>query len=197
MLLGEAPANPLELINFREGEFAYHGTGGVAGALRRTAILAGVALASAVLCFLLSVSVNGRQLRVLNREISTTVSPALGEVDPAAAKSLLSAKIAATRKRLHMMGGNLGHGSPLDLLLSLSRAIPVGLPVEVNELQVDESGMKLEGNADSFATVDQVKRALERSRRFSAITVEHAAAGSDPSKVEFRMSMTANEAGDY
>jgi hypothetical protein len=98
------------------------------------------------------------------------------------------------RKRLRLMGGNLGHGSPLDVLLALSRAIPPGVPVQVNDLLIDDSGLKIEGTADSYATVDQVKKALERTAEFDAIQVDHATAGSDPSKVEFRLSASLREA---
>ena len=91
------------------------------------------------------------------------------------------------RKRLRLMGGNLGHGSPLDVLLALSRAIPPGMPVQVGDLVIDDSGLKIEGTADSFATVDQVKKALERTPEFEQIQVDHATTGSDPNKVEFRL----------
>jgi len=97
------------------------------------------------------------------------------------------------RKRLHLMGGNLGHGSPLDELLALSRAIPPGVPMQVNDLVVDDSGLKIEGTADSFATVDQVKKALERTPEFGSIQVEHATAGSDPGKIDFRLNVTPRE----
>ena len=86
------------------------------------------------------------------------------------------------------MGGSVGHGSPLDVLESLSRALPPGMPAEVEMLQIDDSGMKLEGQADSFTTVDQVKRALERNDEFGQVQLDHAAASSDPSKVDFHLS---------
>ena len=133
---------------------------------------------------------SGRQLHMLNHEIRTVTEPALGSADPAVAKDDLANKIKDMTKRLHLMGGSLSHGSPLDVLLALSRALPPGLPAQVSTLQVDETGIKLDGEADSLATVDQVKRALETNGTFSAIAIDHAGAGSDPSKVEFRLSAT-------
>jgi hypothetical protein len=47
--------------------------------------------------------------------------------------------------------------------------------------------LRVTGQADSFATVDQAKRALDQSGYFGSIEVAHAKAGSDPSKVDFRM----------
>ena len=52
------------------------------------------------------------------------------------------------------------------------------------------SGMKLEGEADSFTAVDQLKRSLERNGEFGQIQLDHAAAGSDAGKVEFHLSAT-------
>jgi general secretion pathway protein L len=196
MLLAEAPSKPLELLNFRAGDFAFSGRTGRLGPLRLTAALAAVAIFLALLNFLLGVSVNARQLHLMNRQIAEITAPALGDTDPAEAQALLKQKITEMRKRLHLMGGNLGHGSPLDVLLALSRAIPPGLPVQVNDLVVDDSGLKIEGTADSFATVDQVKKALERAPSFSDIRVEHATAGSDPGKIDFQLDATPRESNE-
>jgi hypothetical protein len=194
MLLAEAPVKPLELLNFRLGEFAFRGRTGNLGPLRLTATLATVAVLLAVLHFILGVSTSARQLHLLNRQIEQITAPALGDADPAAAQGALKQKLTEMRKRLHLMGGNLGHGSPLDVLLALSRSIPPGVPVQVSDLLIDDSGLKIEGTADSFATVDQVKKALERTPEFEQIQVEHAAAGSDPGKIDFRISVSMREA---
>src|SRR5207237_7052320 len=130
---------------------------------------------------------------LLNRQIETIAAPALGKTDPDTAASALQAKITEMSKRLHLMGGSIGRGSPLQVLSLLSRALPPGLAAEVTTLQIDDSGMKLEGEADSFTAVDQVKRALERSGEFGQIQLDHAAAGSDSGKVEFHLSSTAGD----
>ncbi len=197
MLLGESPVAPLELINFRQGEFAFHGSSGMAHPLRMTAILGTLAVVVALMHLILSISVGYRQLHLLDQQIEAVTAPTLGNSDPASARTLLQAKIADLNKRLRMLGGNLGHGSPLDVLRDLSQAIPPSIPIQADSLLVDDNGLKLEGSADSFATVDQIKRALERSGDFSSIQVEHAGAGSDTSKVEFRLSATLRDAAGY
>ncbi len=190
MLLGEAPSSSLELINFRHGEFAFRGRSGAIAPLRVPALLAGAAAAAAILQFTLGVAVSARQLHLLDRQVQVITASALGNPDPAMAQASLQAKIAEMSKRLRLMGGSLGHGSPLDVLGALSRALPPGLPVQVDMLQIDDSGMKLEGEADSFTAVDQVKRALERNGDFGQVQLDHAAAGSDAGKVDFHLSAT-------
>jgi hypothetical protein len=54
--------------------------------------------------------------------------------------------------------------------------------------------LRVTGQADSFATVDLAKRALDRSGYFGSIEVAHAKAGSDPSKVDFRMDASFKDA---
>jgi hypothetical protein len=193
MLLAEAPSKPLELLNFRQGEFAFSGPTGALGPLRLSAVLGAVAVFFALLHFILGVSTTARQLHLLNREITAVTSPAVGGKAPALAQAALKEKLEALRKRLHLMGGNLGHGSPLDVLLALSRSIPPGVPVQISDLLIDDSGLKIEGTADSYATVDQVKKALERNHGFNQIQVEHATAGSDPGKIDFRLSASLRD----
>jgi hypothetical protein len=70
------------------------------------------------------------------------------------------------------------------------------LPMQVSDLVVDDGGLKIQGTADSFATVDQVKKALERAPAFGTIHVEHATAGSDPGKIDFQLNATPRESSE-
>ena len=58
----------------------------------------------------------------------------------------------------------------------------------------DANALHMTGQADSFATVDQAKRALDASGYFGTIQVTHAKAGSDPNKVDFRLDATFKDA---
>jgi hypothetical protein len=140
--------------------------------------------------FSLGIAANMRQLHLLNKQIRKIAAPALGKTDPAIAQTRLKVKLADMSNRLRLMGGNPGHGSPLDVLEAVSRALPPGLPAEVQTLQIDATGMKLDGEADSFTTVDQVKRALERQSDFGQVQLDHAAANSEAGKVDFHLSAT-------
>jgi len=196
MLLGEAPVRPLELLNFRQGELAFRGARSVLLPMRAAAMLGIAALALAIIHILLGLSISARKLHLLNAEIGAVTAPALGVSDPANARAALKGRIAEMHKRLRLMGGNLGHGSPLDQLLALSHAIAPGISIQVDALSTDENGIKLEGTAESFATVDQIKKALERGGQFSAIQIERASAGADPNKVDFKLSAaTVEDAG--
>ena len=190
MLLGEAPSSAVELLNFRQGEFTFRGASGTTSPLRTPALLAAAALIACLLQFALAIAVDMRQLHLLNRQIKTITAPAIGKVEAAKAQAKLKAKLADMSNRLRLMGGGNGHGSPLDVLEALSRALPPGLPAVIQTVQIDDTGMSLEGEADSFATVDQVKRALERDSNFGQVQLDHATASSEPGKVDFHLSAT-------
>jgi general secretion pathway protein L len=188
MLLGEAPNAAVVLLNFRQDEFAFRGRTGSLRPWRTSFILAGAVAAAIALHVGINVSSNLRRLHQVNREIAAIAAPALGpRASGADAKSELAAQVAAMERQLHMMGGAGASASPLETLLALSRALPPHLGAQIVDFTLDEGVLKLDGRADSFATVDRVKKALDLSGYFRNIQVTHATAGSDPSQVEFRL----------
>lgn len=195
MLLGEAPSKPLELLNFRQGEFAYRGRASGLAAYRVPLILASIAVGFALLHFILGIATGARELELINHEIIATAAPALGPASPVLVQPALETKLKDMRKRLRLLGGNLGHGSPLDLLLALSQAIPPGVPAQAYDLQIDDTGVKIQGTADSYGAVDQVKKALEQSPQFEKIKVDHASAAAQGGKIDFTISAAARDAG--
>jgi Type II secretion system (T2SS), protein L/Fimbrial assembly protein (PilN) len=188
MLLGEMPVHAVELLNFRRGEFEFRGrTRGDLTAFYTTFALAAVLAGMMFVNFGFTVANRIHRLRILDHQIAEIAAPALGEKNPSDPMAQLRSGISSMNKRLRQIGGNLARNNPLDALLAVSRALPARFPVEMQDVQIDALGLKLTGQADSFGTVDEVKRALDQSRQFGAIEVTHARAGSDPSKIEFRL----------
>jgi Type II secretion system (T2SS), protein L/Fimbrial assembly protein (PilN) len=194
MLLGELPNHPLDLINFRQGEFMFRGRiRGDLSPFYTSGILAAALLAVVIFHFALGVSAKLSRLRRVNAEIAAVAGPVLGGTDPANAKAQLQMGISKMNKRLNLIGGNLTH-SPLDTLVAVSQALNRRFPVQMTDVQIDSQGLRVTGQADSFTTVDQAKRALDKSGYFGSIEVAHAKAGSDPSKVDFRMDANFKDA---
>lgn len=195
MLLGELPSKPLNLINFRQGEFLFRGrVRGDLSPFYLSGVLGAALFAVIAVHFILGVSANLHRLHQVDAEIAAVARPVLGETDPAEARTQLKDGIAKMNHRLTLIGGNMTHHSPLDTLVAVSRALPPRFPVEMADVQIDPNALRVTGQADSFATVDQAKRALDNSGYFGTIEVTHAKAGSDPSKVDFRMDATFKDA---
>jgi hypothetical protein len=194
MLLAERPGNPLDVLNFRQGEFAFRGRiRGDYAPLRTTFILAGSLAALLVLSFVVEVGVNAYRLIRVNGEIESVAAPVLGSVDADEAVPRLRESIVAMRKRLIELGGNAEINSPLDTLLALSRDVPAHVPVELTEVEIDGGGLKATGGADSFATVEQFKQALENSDYFGEVEISNARASSGAERVEFRLSASLRD----
>jgi Fimbrial assembly protein (PilN) len=188
MLLGELPSKPFELLNFRQGEFMFRGR--VRGDLTpfyATLKLAGVVAALVLLHFVLAVWGGLHQLHQLNQQIAAAAAPALGSLAGADPETELRTGVIQMRKRLQEMGGVQNRNAALDALQAVSKAIPPTVAIQIGDVQVDTSGVKLSGQADSFASVDEARRALDASGYFGTIKVTHARSGADASKIEFRI----------
>lgn len=196
MLASELPTAPANLINFRQGEFLFRGR--IRGDLTpfyTSGILAAVLFAAILVHFALGVSARLHRLNLINTEIEKVVAPVLGHADPANARTELRDGIAKMNHRLRLIGGNLSRHSPLETLAAISGALPPRFPVEINDMQIDGNAVHITGQADSFATVDSAKQALDKSGYFGAIEVSHAKAGSDPNKVDFRLDASFKDSG--
>ncbi|MBF6567330.1 MAG: PilN domain-containing protein [Candidatus Binataceae bacterium] len=196
MLLGEMPTRPAELLNFRQGEFAFRGRSGDLAPLRLSfALAAGIAF-FAIVNFALGVSVDMARANAIGRQIAIAAEPALGSAANGNAHAVLTAEIMKMRKQLKSMGNNTGQNSPLDALAAMSRALPRGIPVEMTDLTISDGAIKVTGKADSYTTIDQVKAAFNRSGYFAQIQVTDAKASSAESgKIDFRLSATMGEGG--
>src|SRR5579885_1133616 len=196
MLLGEMPNRPAELLNFRQGEFAFRGrTRGDLTPFYTTGIL-GACLSGFILLHL-SLGVFGKihRLHLIDREIARIAAPALGGNVGSDPIQQLRSGISSMNKQLRILGGGMNRNSALDTLLTVSQALPPRIPAEISDLQVDPTGLRITGMADSFTTVDEVKRALAESGQFESIEVTRANSSNEANKVDFRLSADFKGAG--
>ena len=187
MLLSELPSKPAELLNFRQGEFVFKGRiRGDLTAFYTTGIIAAIGIVLALTHFSLGVGTQLHRLHAINRQIAGMTTPALGPTPPSDPVAALRSGIIKMSKRLALIGGNSGKDSPLEAMLAISRDVPKRFPVEMQDVTVDENGVRLTGEADSFATVDQMKKSIQQDDYFGNIEVSHAKAGTN-GKVEFQV----------
>jgi len=177
MLLSEMPNQPVPLINFRVGEFAFHGrTGDLTPFYASGLIAAGLGVLM-VLHLILGIVTDVHHLRMLNREIVAAAAPVLGGVAGDQAEHVLASRLAAARKRLGLLGGSGGPASPLDTLMLLSRALPGGLGIDIDELDIEDTGLRLNGKADSYAAIEQLRKSLAATHRLSDVQASEEGGG--------------------
>jgi len=103
----------------------------------------------------------------------------------------MKARVQEERAKLAALGGGggSGSGSPLEILRELSMAVEPSMKVRVTELIVDPDAVEVNGEADSFDTVNQLKSRLDRSGRFKEVQLKTARASSLENVVEFKLQM--------
>jgi type IV pilus assembly protein PilM len=195
MLLGELPNKPVELLNFRQEELAFRGrTRGDLTQFYTPAILAAAVVGLALLYVIIGVAGKLHRISIIDHQIAAIAAPVLGEQNPSDPMEQLRSGIASMSKRLRTLGGDLGRNSALDTLMVVSRALPARFPVQMEDVQIDATGLHVTGQADSFATVDQVKQVLDQSGHFGTIEVTHAKTGNEGGNIEFRLSAQFKDA---
>ena len=194
MLAAEAPGRPADLLDLRQGEFAFHGHVGDLAPLRTTIWLVCAVLLAASLHFGVGLSTKLHRLRGVHHQLAAIAYPALGRGYRGDVLGALDERITATQRELRNLGVAGVGAQPLDVLLAVSQALPSRLGAIVEDFNFDDDALKLDGTADSYADIDRVKHALDQSGYFTNIQVTHAAAEADPNKVEFRVTATVRGA---
>jgi len=194
MLLGEMPAQPVALLNFRVGEFGFHGRTGDLAPLYASAFIGAAMGLLVIVHLILGIATSRHHLRMLNREVAAAAAPIIPGVEGDRAKAAVASRLAAVRKRLGLLGGSGGPASPLDTLLVLSRTLPSGLSLDIDEFGLDDAGLKITAKADSYATVEQIKKTLSATRRLSDVQVSEEGP-SEGHKVGFHLSAVIKDTG--
>jgi general secretion pathway protein L len=187
MLLGEMPVDPVPLINFRVGEFGFQGRTGDLAPLYTSAILVGALAVLGLVHLIFGIAVIRHHVNLLNRDIVTAAAPVVVGTPADDVKAVIASHLAAARKRLGLLGGSGGTASPLETLMALSRALPSDLSIDIDELSIDDSGLTIAGKADSYGTIDRVKKALSATQGLSDVRVSEEGPG-EGHKVVFHLS---------
>lgn len=98
--------------------------------------------------------------------------------------SLLRQRVEEGRSRLSA-AGELGTGSMLDMLRELMVSIPDSVSVDITDIWLDGDSIKLEGETDSFETVEKLLQGLSASGCFGDVRVKQA--DSLHGRVKFRV----------
>ena len=107
----------------------------------------------------------------------------------------MRARVQEERVKLGSLGAGPGGGSPLEILRELSLTVEPAMKARVTELALDPEAVEVNGEADSFDTVNQLKARLDRSARFKEVQLKAAKASSLENVVEFKFQMKRGAGG--
>ncbi len=132
----------------------------------------------------------------LRAEIRKEFTQALPEVKRVVNEvQQMRARVQEERARLGSFGAGPGSGSPLDILREFSLTVDPAMKVRVTELNVEPEAVEVNGEADSFDTVNQLKTRLERSPRFQDVQLKTARASGLENVIEFKLQMKRGAGG--
>lgn len=91
------------------------------------------------------------------------VLPNANITDANSALSTLKNETATLDKQLQGLG-NIGKDSPVEMLAVISRDIPSTVGVQVNTLEIKETGIVIEGLAPDYQAIEKLKKEFDKKR---------------------------------
>ncbi len=119
----------------------------------------------------------------LRQDFRTAFPEVISVVDPVQQGRMA---LEQAKKRLEVFGHN-DPAAVLLILADLTEHLPADRALEVNELIVENTKVKIEASTDSFESVDAIKAALTNSERLAEVVVSDARMGARPGQVRFRV----------
>jgi general secretion pathway protein L len=75
-------------------------------------------------------------------------------------------------------------------LSDLAKQLPPGIPLTIRELTIDGMAVHLEGETNSFDSVEKLKQAFAANQQFEAVSVTDTRVGASANQVVFRLTYT-------
>ncbi|GAG03245.1 unnamed protein product [marine sediment metagenome] len=101
----------------------------------------------------------------------------------------MKTKIGEIKKSALSLPGIGGDWMVLDLLKDISLRVSESLDVHVTRMIVDPEGVQIKGETDTFNTVDNLKKGLERSAYFDSVTINAANLDRTGKRVQFEIKL--------
>ena len=191
---GKKAAEPVSLglaladqTNFRKGEFAYHLVDIGIRRRKRALIIAGIMAAALVAANIgvksyLVQSSYGKLDREINAIYLQTFPGSKSVGDPV---RQLRMKLEEAKKKFGVLGAGT---SALDVMKAVTEGVPKEVRVSFQEFVLEGDRLKLQGEAESFESVDKMKAELQKSPLFTEVLVPDTRMGVG-NKVKFRFDM--------
>jgi len=182
-------------FNFRRDEFGvkkeYFGH---KKEIRRVAVFLGVILSLVFLDLGLDYYFLKKQYNTLDQEMKSIFKETFPDVkrieNPV---HQMRVGLEQIKKNALLIPGIGAKGKALDLLRDISLRVPEGADVHVARMVVDVDTVLIKGETDTFNTVDTIKKGLEPSDYFSAVTISSANLDRSGNRVNFEIKLQRAE----
>jgi general secretion pathway protein L len=157
---------------------------------RRLALWGGLILGVLVLIDLsVRVYVKESTLTQLKQALQAQFAQSFGEGgSPGQELDVARSRVAQLDKSLAVI--DRSRASVLVNLSDLAKQLPAGIPLTIRELTVEGASVHMEGETNSFDSVEKIKQAFTSNQLFQAVSVSDTRVGAVPSQVVFRLTYT-------
>lgn len=176
-------------LDFRTGEFSYHAPSEEAHRQLRIAGFIGAAVVVLALASVVAaIAARRAELAQHRAEVARAVADVLPGAAAGTERTRLQGAIDGLEARRKVLGGGGDRPKTLDLMRSISEAVPEQVTVTVDDFAVDDDGVRLHARTDSYESVDVVKRSLQSVPGLFNPEVKDVKAGVD-GRIEFRIGL--------
>jgi general secretion pathway protein L len=157
---------------------------------RRLALWGGLILGVLVLIDLsVRVYVKESTLTQLKQALQAQFAQSFGEGGPPGQElDVARSRVAQLDKSLAVI--DRSRASVLVNLSDLAKQLPAGIPLTIRELTVEGASVHMEGETNSFDSVEKIKQAFTSNQLFQAVSVTDTRVGAVSSQVVFRLTYT-------
>lgn len=187
-------------LNFRRGEFAYKkGQAEIRAQLLRIGSLAAVVGLLMLTYLFVSYGLQRARANAFDERIRSIVATVMpnSPVHAGYAVDALESEVSAVQGKLGLLADTapVGNLTAIDLLYSISMAVPNNVEVDVDEYVMDTDSIRIRGRTQSYDSVDTLKKTFEALPYFREVQARDTKAASDGKGVDFRLILTLNKPG--
>jgi general secretion pathway protein L len=193
LALREVAPNDALGVNFRRGEFTYHAAEEeIRRRWRATATLLIVVVALGLGWLYMDYWNKAGQVAGIDRQIRKVVEATLPDVPISAPRTQLAEEIEGLQQRLTLLHSAVpaSGATSVDILRSISAAIPTKIRVDCDDYTLDPDSVRTRCNTDTFESVDSIKQLLISSAAFGEVEVKDVKAAKDGAGVDFRLRLS-------
>jgi type II secretory pathway component PulL len=176
-------------LNFRKGPFAIKKRW---TEYKKNIMVSGSLAVGLLLVWLLTVSIDyyykNKQLDILNSRITSIFQSTFPDVKKIV-NPLQQMRVSIEEVRKVSLNSTSGQGDMLtiDILNDISKSIPDDIDVKFTRTVIGENNVVINGDSDTFNSVDAIKNGLEQSKAFKTVTIVSTTKEESSNRIKFRL----------
>ncbi|MGD2010219.1 MAG: type II secretion system protein GspL [Desulfobacterales bacterium] len=176
-------------LNFRKGPFAIKKRW---AEYKKNIMVSGGLAAGLLMVWLLTVSIDyyykNKQLNALNSRITSIFQSTFPDVKKIVNPlQQMRVNIEEVRKVSLNPTGGQGNMLTIDILNEISKNIPDDIDIKFTRTVIGEDNVVINGDSDTFNSVDAIKNRLEQSKAFKTVTIVSTTKEDSSNRIKFRL----------